>query len=653
MITHVCQQLIQNFTRRSHQWVGFISITLATLTVTSFLLGVRHLGALQSLEVMAYDRMVQRRQNQQPDPRLLIVGITEEDIQAMNQWPLSDGLVAKLLANLLELNPAVIGLDLYRDLPSLEGREALKTQLKNEKIIAIHNLGDEENSPIRPPESVPVERIGFNDLVLDSDSVVRRNLMFANNDEGETFFSFSLQLVLHYLGSRNITPENGEHPDEIIWGKARFYPLTPNSGGYQDIDEQGYQILLNYRADQALARQVSLQEVLNQTIDPILVEDKIVLIGAIAPSAKDLFLTPYSPGRRNNPKMAGVLIQGQMVSQLLDAVLGERPLFIFWPEWVEMLWIGSWALIGATFAWCSRDPLIGILGSPILLVVLGGLSFSLFLEGRWVPVITPALGFGLTSGIMIAYRAQQAQQQKQIIMRLLGQNTSPAVAEALWSNRDQLLSGGKLPGKRLVATLLFTDLKNFSTVSESMPPEDLLEWLNEYLAHLTQLVQEHHGIINKFTGDGIMAAFGVPVMRTTEEEIAADAKDAVACALAMRERLMELNENWQKRGLPVISMRVGIYTGPIVAGSLGGKDRLEYGLLGDTVNIASRLESCEKERQPHICRILIADKTMVYIKDEYELESWGLMSLKGKHQTVDVYHVVSRHPLNDKTPQKL
>lgn len=642
VITQLWQSVIKNLTPKFRQWVGLTTVMVATVTVTSLFVGIRQMGGLQSLEVIAYDRMVQLRSDEPPDPRLLIVGITDSDIQFVNQWPLSDRLVAQLLANLSELNPAVIGLDLYRDIPYQDGQKELKTQFQKHNIIAIRNLGDAQNPPIRPPKGVPEERIGFNDFVLDRDGVIRRNLMFASNQEGETFFSFSLQLVLHYLAPRNITPENSSTPDHILWGKAEFTPLTANTGNYQNLDDQGYQILLNYRSDQALARSVSLQQVLTKQVDPSWVQGKIVLIGATAASAKDLFLTPYSPGTKTNPKMAGVLVHAHMVSQLLDAILGERPLFIFWPEWAEILWIASWALIGATFAWCSRHPLIAIFGSPILLGILLILSFYLFLESRWVPVVTPGLAFGFTSGIVIAYRSHQAQQQKQIVMRLLGQNTSPEVAEALWSNRDDLLAGGKLPGKRLTATLLFTDLKDFSTISESMPPEDLLEWLNEYLAHLTQIVQDHHGIINKFTGDGIMAAFGVPVMRTTPEEIAADAKSAVACGLAMRERLMALNQDWQQRGLPVISMRVGIYTGPIVAGSLGGKDRLEYGLLGDTVNIASRLESCAKERQPNICRILIADETLVYIKDEYEVESWGQMTLKGKQQTVDVYHVDGR-----------
>lgn len=115
-------------------------------------------------------------------------------------------------------------------------------------------------------------------------------------------------------------------------------------------------------------------------------------------------------------------------------------------------------------------------------------------------------------------------------MRLLGQSTSPEIAETLWQERDHLLIDGKLPGQRLTATLLFTDLRGFTTISERLSPEALLEWLNEYLEEVTQLVHAHQGVINKFTGDGVMAVFGVPIPRATSREIAADAQRAVACA---------------------------------------------------------------------------------------------------------------------------
>lgn len=633
------------FPRLIKKWpdfTGLYAVAIATVAVTGFVFGVRQIGGLQTLELMVFDSMVRLQPDLGPDPRLLVVTITEDDKKVFNRLPLSDEVIARVLEKLSQFQPEVIGMDLYREIPYEPGNKRLTAILKSPKIIAIKNLGDDPSLGIPAPPGVPPERIGINDIVLDPDGTVRRNLMFGGKD-----FSFSLRLAMSYLSARNIIPQNDpDNKNLIYWGKASFLPLKANSGGYENIDDKGYQILLNYRSHDSGAQQINISQLLYGQVDPKLVKGKIVLIGTTAPSSRDLFLTPYSPAKETSPKMPGVLVHAQMVSQILDAVGGDRPLFGFWPEWVEMLWIGSWALVGSTLAWCSRHPLAFALGCPTLLGMLCAMGLALFIDYKWVPVATPALAFICTSATVVAYRANQVQQQQKTVMRLLGQNTSPEVAAVLWKSRDRLIEDGKLPGQKLVATMLFTDIKDFSTISEQMPPEKLMEWLNEYLSVLTEAVQSHHGIINKFTGDGIMAAFGVPIPRTTPKEIAEDARAAVSCALTMGDRLNALNQDWQQRKLPVIEMRVGIFTGPIVAGSLGGKERSEYGLLGDSVNIASRLESCEKDRQYGTCRILIAHQTLTHIRGEFLVEHWGPLALKGKHQTVDVYRVIGKNKVN-------
>jgi len=280
------------------------------------------------------------------------------------------------------------------------------------------------------------------------------------------------------------------------------------------------------------------------------------------------------------------------------------------------------------------------IGVAVSLATCTGICLLLFTQSGWVPLAAPVLGFVLSAGVVVTYRAYQAQQKQQIVMKLLGQNTSPQIAQALWQGRDCLLKSGKLPGISLTATMLFADIKDFSTISEQMLPESLLEWLNELLNVITREVIKRQGIVNKFTGDGVMAVFGVPTGRLEKREVEEDARAAVACALAISDRLAEMNQNWQRLGLPTIQMRIGIFTGPVVAGSLGGKDRLEYGVIGDSVNIAARLESCEKHRQPTNCRILIGYETLVHLRGQFEVESWGLLALKGKQQMVDVYRVV-------------
>jgi class 3 adenylate cyclase len=271
---------------------------------------------------------------------------------------------------------------------------------------------------------------------------------------------------------------------------------------------------------------------------------------------------------------------------------------------------------------------------------LFGFTFFLFLQQGWIPLIAPALALLITAGVAVIYKYEQSRQQQGIVMKLLGQQTSPAIATALWKERVHLLESGLLPGQKVTATIILTDLQGFSTICEKLPPEVVMSWLNEYLSAMAQEVQAHQGVINKFTGDGMLAVFGVPIPRTTPQEIAEDARLAVSCALAISSRLRQMNQNWSDRGLPEAKMRVGIFTGPVMVGSLGGTTRLEYGVIGDSVNIASRLESCEKHRQEDTCRILIAEETLLHLADKFEVESWGALPLKGREQKVNVYRIL-------------
>jgi len=614
-------------------------VGLATISVTTVLLGLRSLDQLQPLELLAYDNLVRLRSlKKELDPRLLLVNITEADIHNQAQWPFPDQTIAKVLQQLQTLEPVVIGLDLYRDFPVEPGHRELVTQLQQPNVITVQSINTLTGTPA-PPASPP-EQIGFSSVTTDPDDVVRRNLLFAQNEEG-TLYSFSLRLAIAYLKAQGISPHpSQQNPDYLQLGKSVFVPLQENSGGYDNIETEGYQILLNYRCSEDLVHQVSLSQVLAGQIEPSWVKDKIVIIGSTAPSLKDLFLTPYSPILRENYEMPGVILHTQMVSQLLDAATGKRRLFWFWSQSTEGLWIFSWVLIGGIVGWVFRHPLTVTLGSACGLLVLWGSCFYIFTLAGWVPLASPALGFLCTVVIVVTFQSHQDHEQQQMVMKLLGQNTSPQVADALWQARDYLLKSGKLPGVSLNATIFFTDIKNFSTISETMNPEVLLEWLNEFLQVLTHEILTHQGIVNKFTGDGLLAAFGVPTPQQDQQKIAADAQAAVTCALVISDRLNQLNQNWLQRGLPKIQMRIGIFTGAIVAGSLGGKDRLEYGIIGDTVNIASRLESCEKHRQPSDCRILIGYETLVHLQEQFEVESWGWLALKGKEQMVDVYRVV-------------
>ncbi|MGD1928287.1 MAG: CHASE2 domain-containing protein [Leptolyngbyaceae cyanobacterium] len=640
--------------RQSWQWLQAHSKNMAVvvttgLAVATSVMGVAQLGVLESLEQKTYDQMMRLRQEAMPlanDDRLLIVTVTEADLDALAEFPLSDGTVAQALDKLQQHEPVAIGLDIFRAIPKPPGRDELLRSLQAPNVVVITQLSNPAGAPgIPPPPDMDPAQVSFNDVVVDPDGKVRRALLIAEQvtpTGNVTLFSFSLQLATRYLATQDMGPTASPHnPDYMQLGSTTLFPLTVGAGGYAVEDTAGYQIMLDYRDRLTPSREVTLLEVLNDEVDPAWVKDKIVLIGITAPSVKDLFYTPFTAGTQDDThQMPGVVVHGQMVSQLLDLALGDRPLMGTSEPWQEWLWCLGWGLLGGTLAWYLRHPVMLTASQSSLFVGIAAGGYGLFLTQGWLPLVAPALTVVGTSSVVLAYQAQQSFRQRQMMQTLLGQTASPAIAQALWDNRDRLLKSGKLPGQKMVATMMFTDIRGFSTLAETAPPEQLLEWLNHYLEAMTEEIQLHHGIVNKFTGDGLLAVFGVPIASTTPEGIARDAQAAVACALSMGDRLAQINQERTSQQLPLLEMRVGIFTGPIVVGSLGGHHRMEYGVIGDSVNIASRLESLDKHRQTTPCRTLIGQDTYQYLQDTFQVESWGKLPLKGRQALVEVYRVI-------------
>ena len=616
-------------------------ISVYSITILG-LLFFRHLGGFQPLELAVFDWMMGLRPDEGPDTRLLIVEITEEDIKFLQQWPISDQILAEVLVSLQKYQPKAIGIDIYRDIPHPPGHSKLLEELKKPNIFAITFLGSDHT--IEPPPTMPEERIGFNNISVDPGGVIRHNLLFTSNGN-KILTAFSLQLALAYLKDYGILPALSEN-NEYKLGDVLFKELKSNSGGYQRIDDTGYKILINYRSSKSVAPKVTIKNILNNNFNPKLVKNKIVVIGTTAPSYNDLHFTPYSFSNLEFSRMSGVEIHAQITSQIISAVFDERKLFLYWEESTEILWIIGWSIVSASLTWYIKRLIILVFMYFMSLTILIASSYSIFLNGRWIPVAAPVTGIVMTSGIIIVYKIQESWQQQNLAMKLLGQQTSPEIANALWKERSNLIKSGILAPKTMTATILFTDLKSFSTISEKKTSESLMIWLNEYLSAMTDIVINHHGIVNKFTGDGIIAVFGIPVPSNTVEEIARDAQNAVNCALEMEKYLLKLNFQWQQKGYPQTKMRVGIYTGTITVGSLGGKNRLEYGVIGDSVNIASRLESFDKECHPGVCRILIAEETYKYLDEKFPVEFWGDFFLKGKAIPVSIYLVQGEKSLS-------
>ncbi len=390
-------------------WRGFKTAFAISAAIASLLIGVRSLGLLQTWELQAFDQLMRLRPTEEPDERILVVTIDEADIQYQQQMgmnrkgSLADQALAQLLQKLTPHQPRVIGSDIVHDFPFESG---LGTVLKQtEQFVAICRIKNSETDlvGISPPPGIPLEQLGFTNLSLDPDDAIRRQLLGMSpvpNTPCQTDQSFSFRIARLYLGNPTVQVT----PEELRIGSAVFKRLKHHSGGYQlpPKEAQGYQILLNYRA--SLPQQIPLREILNGAMDsqlPELVKDRIVLLG-IARQNQDLHFTPYSMGKLTR-RMPGVVVHAQMIAQILSAVLDRRSLLWWWPQWVEMIWIGSWSFVGGVAVLLWRSPRHQGLALLTALVTLSGCSFVLFLKGGWVPLVPSALGLVATGVSVMVY----------------------------------------------------------------------------------------------------------------------------------------------------------------------------------------------------------------------------------------------------------
>ncbi len=631
-------------TWRHWQNAPVLSALLLAQVVFLAVFCMRVAGWLEPLELKLYDTLLQQQTaTQAVDKRITIIWGTDED-QRRWGWPLTDKQLVRLLNTLLSYQPKVVGLDIYRDLPvpmsqSKSYDELMTLFAQHPHLIGIQKLVDEQGDRVDPPRFIEnTNQLGINDVIVDQDGVIRRGLLFA--DDGKTvYFSLAMRLATEYLKQQGI----------FLDGKGVFQPtqqtlpplLSHNFGGYQNANMGGYQFLMRYPAAPQAFDSLTVTDVLQGHVDPELLRDRIIIIGTNAEATPDFFYTPVT--RSDDFRMAGAALHAYNTAQILQHAYKHAKPVSSLQEWQELTIIWLACLTGAILALVGHSILrfAVLLGGGVLCLL--GLAYLGFQDNWWLPMVAPILGFVLAMILVIAYSSYLERQQRTILMDLFSSHVSSDVARVIWQAREQYLNNGRLMPQRLTATVLFTDLQGFTTVSENMEPNALLEWLNDYMDSMVQIVEAHHGQVNKFIGDAVMAIFGVPIPSESAEDVARDATNAVNCALAMRREMERLRQDWRARNLPEIRMRVGIYTGPLVAGSLGSRQRQEYTVLGDTVNTASRLESFDKNLDSQSpCRILIGESTLSLLGNRYETQCVGKVNLKGKRDAITIHRVTGR-----------
>ncbi|HEY7531760.1 MAG TPA: adenylate/guanylate cyclase domain-containing protein, partial [Nitrospiraceae bacterium] len=623
-----------------------VTSVVVSVLVTLLVIGVRVTRSLEGWELKAYDWLLRIQPEQKvPDPSVVLLTVSEKDVEVLGSWPLSDGLMEEILRRLLKQQPRVIGVDIYRSFAVPPGNEALNHLLRsNSNIIMVKKFGGETLASVpAPPVLERTDQIGFNDLLVDDDGVVRRGLLFLDDTGYQPVYSFALRLALKYLARDGIAPQSDPIvPDLMRLGKTTFSPLEAGYGAYVGLDARGYQFMLDFQGSPVPHRSYSIRALLSDEILPTALRDKIVLVGVTAESIPDLFHTPYRSGLGPDGRgMYGVQLHAHIVSQLLRAaVLGESPRKTI-DNLAEMSWIFGWGLLGGFMGRFTHS--VGRFSLIIsgLLVVLVGSVATLFIAGWWIPLVPSALAFVGSAALLTAATVSFEKRDRAHLMQLFSRHVSPEVASTIWQQRQQFWDGKRPLSQRVTITVLFSDLEGFTAASEKLEPSQLMAWMNTYVECMARLVMQYGGVVDDYFGDAIKANFGVPIPHTTEAEIRQDAANAVACAREMATTMVRLNEQWSTQHLPTARMRIGIVTGDAIAGSLGSAERLKYTTVGDTVNIAARLEGFQKDRWDSMpgdspCRILIGESTAAHLNGQVRLVPIGDLSLKGKVQPVRV-----------------
>ncbi|MBM3807855.1 MAG: adenylate/guanylate cyclase domain-containing protein [Acidimicrobiia bacterium] len=351
-------------------------------------------------------------------------------------------------------------------------------------------------------------------------------------------------------------------------------------------------------------------------VDPARFKDRIVIVGATAAAVEDIFSTPFR-GDASGPEVHATIIDGL----LRNRSIARAPAVI--DVLLVVAAVVTVGVAGAFFnAWLTGAVTV------LFAVVLGWLSVMLFARGSWIPVVVPLIALALAYVGDLAWKYFVEGREKRQIKKLFSRYVSKDVYEQLVANPSLAALGGA----RRHMTVLFADIRGFTTMSEKGSPEDVVAQLNHWFTRMVAVVFAHRGTVDKFVGDMVMALYGAPL----DDEDHAD--HAVQTALQMIATLHALNREWAAAGKTQLAIGIGINTGEMIAGNVGSESIMSYTVIGDAVNLGARLESLNKD---YGTRIIISDATRRRLKGRYNLDPLGDVIVKGKTAPVAIFEVKS------------
>ncbi len=603
---------------RRHLFEFFLALGIIVL-VTGLAMGVVHqVPFVRMMDNWTNDFRIATLAPPEPQhPDIIIISITEQTLARFPyRSPIDRGFLADLIASLAAKGVRGLFLDVLLDQPTEKAKDAaLKKQLRSMTIPVVVSYGLDETGNVLTRsqmtflnEFLPVELRGFANLVKDTlDETVRWIYPGARLPDGR-YVMGSTRALAHRLGvttpeaaipiSWRGSPDRKTAPFKIY--PAHVVPLLPAAW----------------------------------------FKDRIALIG-VDITLTDRHRTPFSllfgmEGEETRPRgMPGVMIHAHGLAQILD----DRPHpGLAMPH--RLLLTAAAALLGSLLARAKINLYLGVALEIILLLAFwtGGL-YLFHAQGVLLPLLAPTLGsiggFWLTR-LYIGSRERQeglvAQAKAKRLRKTFGRYMSTEVADTILDTAN----GMRLGGEKKEVTVMMTDLRGFTAMSEKLPPEEVVAILNRYLEVMTEIITRYHGTIIEFLGDGILVLFGAPVTRGD------DPQRAVACALEMQRAMVGVNESNRPFGYPELKMGGGINTGTVVAGNIGSEKRSKYGVVGTTINLTARIESYTVGGQ-----ILISESTRRACGDLLRIDDILQVKPKGIPEPIHIYHVGAIGPPYD------
>jgi len=583
----------------------WVRVCVLILIAFAALAAMNALQMGQALENQALDFCYRLRPASPPPPEILVVGIDENSFQDLQKaWPWPRSYHAKLIRNLKAGGARLIVFDvLFAEPSNPEDDQSLAAAMREAgNVILATTIESSETAHVARQivvQPYPLFRqaalgMGLTLVTPDGDGIVRR---------------------FHcHLGEQETLPETVVHAYlQDIMIPSHLCSLIHFSGPPGHLYTLSYSRVLEEMSP-SLAEQIC---------------GKIVLIGRIVGAAPtpiaDAFYTPFFAG--TGQLMSGVEIHGQVIQTLLRRNWGQELCLLprFSLDLLVLLLFG-WLLLRVS-------PFAALGGLTAFILLIFGLSTYLFLHLNlwWSPVLlSGGLGIMYTGHIFSHYWIES--REKRWLRQAFGQYVSESLIESIIAHPERL----KLGGEEVEATILFSDLVGFTSMAENTAPKELISLLNEYFSTMTEIILTHKGTVDKYIGDAIMAFWGAPLPIDDHATLACEA------ALEMQAAMKLLQKSWEAKGFPVISLRIGLHTGPVVAGNVGSKKHFNYTVMGDTVNLASRLERANKV---YGTEIAMSDITYRRLSSHiFLVRELDLVKVRGRDQPVTVYELLSRMP---------